>query len=42
MAIVTDIVRGETADAVEIQDADAKQVRVAKDDIEERSAATSR
>ena len=34
--IVTGIVRGETADAVEIQDADAKQVKVAKDDIEAR------
>ncbi len=34
--IVTGIVRNETADAVEIQDADAKLVKVAKDDIEAR------
>ncbi|HEX3449703.1 MAG TPA: hypothetical protein VHS97_15720, partial [Isosphaeraceae bacterium] len=30
------IVRNETPDAVEIQDADAKLVRLAKDQIEER------
>ena len=34
--IVTGIVRNETADALEIQDADAKHVKVAKDDIEAR------
>jgi putative membrane-bound dehydrogenase-like protein len=34
--IVTGIVRNETADAVEIQDADAKLVKVAKDDIDAR------
>ncbi len=34
--IVTGIVRRETADAVEIQDADAKLIKVAKDDIDAR------
>ncbi len=34
--VVTGIVRNETGDAVEIQDADAKLLKVAKDDIEAR------
>ena len=34
--VITGIVRNETADAVEIQDADAKTIRIAKDDIDER------
>jgi putative membrane-bound dehydrogenase-like protein len=34
--VLTGIVRNETADAVEIQDADAKLVKVAKDDIDAR------
>jgi len=34
--VVTGIVRNETADAVEIQDADAKLVRLVRDQIEER------
>ena len=34
--VVTGIVRNETKDAVEIQDADAKLVKVAKDDIDAR------
>jgi putative heme-binding domain-containing protein len=34
--VLTGIVRNETADAVEIQDADAKMIRVAKADVENR------
>ncbi len=34
--VLTGIVRNETADALEIQDADAKTARVAKDQIEDR------
>ncbi len=34
--IVTGIVRNETADAIQIQDADAKLVKVSKDDVEAR------
>ena len=34
--VVTGIVRNETADTIEIQDADAKLVKVAKDDIDDR------
>ena len=34
--VVTGIVRNETADAFEIQDADAKSVRIAKADVDER------
>jgi putative heme-binding domain-containing protein len=34
--VVTGIVRGETPDAVEIQDAEAKLLRIKKDEIEER------
>jgi putative heme-binding domain-containing protein len=34
--VVTGIVRGETPDAVEIQDAEAKLIRIKKDQIEER------
>jgi putative membrane-bound dehydrogenase-like protein len=34
--VVTGIVKGETADAVEVEDADAKRLRIAKADIDER------
>ncbi|MBV8076415.1 MAG: hypothetical protein JO284_08460, partial [Planctomycetaceae bacterium] len=34
--ILTGIVKSDTAEGLEIEDADAKRIRIAKDDIEER------
>jgi putative heme-binding domain-containing protein len=34
--VLTGIIRGETAESVEIQDSDAKLVRIAKDQIDDR------
>jgi putative membrane-bound dehydrogenase-like protein len=34
--VVTGIIKGETPEAVEVEDADAKRLRIAKDDIDER------
>ncbi len=37
--VMTGIIKGETADAIELDDAEGKRTRIAKDDIEERKRA---